>query len=222
MAGKNRLIFAKSVAAAVFLWAATIGLLVIGLWSFSQTLDLFKSALGDSGIALAMAAAFQYGQNLFIFLRNRASGNWALACLGGFMITATVDAWTNVQQWTTDNPKAAANPSVAIGMSVVLICIVFVEELLMYSLAAALHETNEAFKAVGLPGFKALEWAEAGVRSGQMFTGPKGGNDHRPQQPKHSPDPRQGHGNNNGHRPDDRHEPQSLARQRFIGEEDDE
>ena len=208
---RERLIFAKSLLQALFLWAATIALGVIGVWSFFQTLDLFVRAVGVGLVAWAMAAAFQFGQNLFIFLKNRAEGNWPLFCWGGFLLCASVDAGTNVSQWQHDNPTAAADSGISLMMIPSLVAIVFVEEMMMYSLAAALHETNQAIRATGHPGWDSLEWAANKVKSGQMFGGNRGGGP--PPGPSHKGGGGPQHGGNN-RRPQER-----VGKARIIGED---
>jgi hypothetical protein len=77
----------------------------------------------------------------------------------GFFVSAFIDAGTNIGQYRASFPDVARNLSV-VSITWYSICIacVMVEELLGYSLSAALHSSNDFFEALGFNRNRALDF----------------------------------------------------------------
>lgn len=149
----------------VVAWLCVLGLVIVSVWSFIQTKNFFESAINDSIVAFGLAFAFQYGQNFLLFAKNRAkSPNWMLLCMVGFIVSASIDAGTNVAELFRINPSLADNAIAMAIMTLVAVAVVFVEEVMSLAFAWALNNTNEFIKSSGGETIDALEWLETEAR----------------------------------------------------------
>lgn len=156
----NALDFGKAIVETILFWFFTLGIIFLSYWSFEQTWIFVRSG-NPVEVAFWLAISIQYGQNVFLFMAGvHKDKTWEInekitlryrdLYLMSFAILACIDAGTNVGQWRVNNPEIASTINVAsITWTLICIGVIFVEELLVISLSAALYKTNDLLESIG-------------------------------------------------------------------------
>ena len=147
-------------------WAFSVSLLAWGWWSLDQTIKFSVSASAPN-IGIFIGIVVQLGQNFAVWMKNQSqSGNIRLLCWLGFFVCAVLDAATNIGEYR--KLYIGTEPlSLWFGYALCVV-VVFVEEVLAYSLAAALASTNDLIEVLGGSRLQALEVAAHGAGQFQM------------------------------------------------------